>query len=247
MSVRQNSSDAAPARALALPAGTDHLDQLLDRPLTTATIDEATARVARERRQEISATVRILVFGLRAEMFAVRTSQVVRMASVVDVYRIPHRSNRLIRGMRGIDGELVLCADLGTLLQPKARHGTWAAGPTRPTRRTLLLDARSAAERTGSTTESPRRARRSSSEPSARGQAGCGTAPSDTPGNRWAVEVDYVVGVVAADINTLRAPPVTIAQDDTAYVESLVPMPDGRVAGLLALARVLAAFHAELS
>ncbi len=246
MSVRQNSSDAAPARAASLTAGTDHLDQLLDRPLTTAMIDEATARVARKRSQEISATVRILVFGLRAEMFAVRTSHVVRMAPAIDVYRIPHRSNRLIRGMGGLAGELVLCADLGALLQPKASQGTWAAGQTRPTRRTLLLDARSEAERTRSTAEPPRRARTLSSEPSDRGQTGWGTPQSDAPGNRWAVEVDHVVGVVAADINTLRAPPVTIAQDDTAYVESLVPMPDGRVAGLLALARVLAAFRAEL-
>ena len=59
----------------------------------------------------------MLLFELCAEHFAVPVASVLRVTRPVTIRRIPHRTNRIIRGIGCVEGELLICVDLSNLLE----------------------------------------------------------------------------------------------------------------------------------
>lgn len=90
--------------------------RLLDKPLSLDDLREATDRVARPLELAEQDVVRLLVFQTCDELMAVESVKVQQVTRSVDVHRIPHRSNKIFRGICNLDGELMLCADLAKLL-----------------------------------------------------------------------------------------------------------------------------------
>lgn len=89
---------------------------LLDRELTAEQLDENTRRVERPAVAESRQAGRVLVFRLRSEALAVPAGDVDRVTRVAKVHHVPHRSNRIVRGIVNIGGELQLCGSLANLL-----------------------------------------------------------------------------------------------------------------------------------
>ncbi len=90
--------------------------RLLDKPLTAEDLREATERVSRPLATTEEATQRLLVFREDSELMAFETAYVSQVARAAHVHRVPHRSNKMFRGLCNLDGELLLCADLRALL-----------------------------------------------------------------------------------------------------------------------------------
>ncbi len=95
--------------------------RLLDKPLSADDLRDATDRVARPLELAEQHLVRLLVFQLGGERMAVESVRVHQVTRTAGVHRIPHRSNKFLRGLCNLDGELMLCGDLGQLLELEAR------------------------------------------------------------------------------------------------------------------------------
>jgi chemotaxis-related protein WspD len=94
----------------------DAMARLLDRPIRTEDLVEQTQRVATPVEEDRDRGASVLVFTIGAERFALPTTDIARTVPAVRPHRIPHRSNNIVRGLGNIDGELVLCASLRSLL-----------------------------------------------------------------------------------------------------------------------------------
>jgi chemotaxis signal transduction protein len=91
--------------------------RLLDRPLTAEELHEATARVARPLEPPEKDVVRLLLVRVGDEELAFPARDVAQVTGAASVHRIPHRTNKTIRGLCNVDGDLMLCADLAALLE----------------------------------------------------------------------------------------------------------------------------------
>lgn len=92
------------------------MDRLLDRPLTDEDVRQATERVAQPRSRPVHDVASLLLFRVGAERLAVPATDVARVTRVTVVRRIPHRSNRVIRGLCNVQGELLICGNISALL-----------------------------------------------------------------------------------------------------------------------------------
>lgn len=92
------------------------MDRLLDRPLTDEDVRQATERVAQPRSRPVHDVASLLLFRVGTERLAVPATDVARVTRVNVVRRIPHRSNRVIRGLCNIEGELLICGNISALL-----------------------------------------------------------------------------------------------------------------------------------
>lgn len=97
--------------------------RLLDKPLSADDLRDATERVARPLELAEKDISRLLVFQVGDELMAFDALHVTKVTRSVDVHRIPHRSNKVIRGLCNLDGELLLCGDLARLLDLDEREG----------------------------------------------------------------------------------------------------------------------------
>ncbi len=110
--------NADPVLSVRSEASADQaIQRLLDQPLLPDDLREATERVARPLQPPEKEILRLLAFQLSGERFAVEARSVAKVTYAVGIHRIPHRSNAVIRGFCHVDGDLLLCADLGNLLE----------------------------------------------------------------------------------------------------------------------------------
>ncbi len=91
--------------------------RLLDKPLAADDLREATDRVAHPLELKEQRLVRLLVFQLGQERMAFESVKVDQVTRASKLHRIPHRSNKILRGLCHLDGELMLCGDLAQLLE----------------------------------------------------------------------------------------------------------------------------------
>lgn len=91
--------------------------RLLDRPLTDADLREATRRVASPMAPSKEHVEPLLLFHACGEFLALPAITVTRVTRVAPVHRIPHRSNKVIRGLCNIQGDLMICGNLVSLLE----------------------------------------------------------------------------------------------------------------------------------
>lgn len=111
--------------------------RLLDRPLSSEDLREATERVARSPEIADKNIARLLVFQIGGELLACESLQVSQVVLAASVHRIPYRTNKIVRGLCSLGGELLLCADLARLLELSERPGT--AAPAQSERRMVVL------------------------------------------------------------------------------------------------------------
>ena len=111
--------------------------RLLDRPLSSDDLREATDRVARPPEIAEKDVVRLLVFQVGDELLACESLQVSQVVLAAAVHRIPHRTNKIVRGLCSVGGELLLCADLARLLD--LNEPTATAVPLQRQRQMIVL------------------------------------------------------------------------------------------------------------
>ncbi len=117
--------------------------RLLDRPLTDKSISHATEIVAQPRIHPESNTIRLLVFLVGDETYAVPAGEVVGVTRVMQVCIVPHRTHHIFRGLCCIEGSLVLCASLLHLLDLPTEDITSFHDVSNDSRRMIVLGARS--------------------------------------------------------------------------------------------------------
>ena len=111
--------------------------RLLDKPLSEGDLREATERVAKPLELAEEDVARLLVVQAGDELMGFEAVQVSQVTRATGVHRIPHRSNKIIRGLCNLDGELMLCADLAKLLE--LSDGADAAAQQQEQRRMIVL------------------------------------------------------------------------------------------------------------
>ncbi len=181
--------------------------RLLDKPLSLDDLREATEQVAKPLGLAQEDVVRLLMFQLGEEVMALEAVEVHQVTRATSVHRIPHRSNRIVRGHCNLDGELMLCADLAKLLELGAGASDVNDASVDCARRRMIV--------------------------------------LGDEQNRWVMEVDGVMGVVAVSRDLFRRPPVTVDAASVRFTKSLVPSDQG-LAALLDVERVLSGFRAAL-
>ena len=97
---------------------------LLDRAPPVDYLADWTRHVARAPVVEEADTLSVLIFRIGAEWLALPTSVLEEVAEQRPIHSLPHRRNRLVRGVVNVRGELLVCVALGELL------GTDSAGPS---------------------------------------------------------------------------------------------------------------------
>jgi chemotaxis-related protein WspD len=112
-----NSPDASGADDGGLVSDPRHaILRLLDRPLGPKDVQQATERVAQPLVPPDRDLASLLLMRLGPEFLALPSIDILRVARTVPVRRIPHRTNAVVLGLCNLDGELLLCGGLPTLL-----------------------------------------------------------------------------------------------------------------------------------
>lgn len=93
------------------------VQRLLDRPLTDEDLAAATEQVSQPLQAMEKQVRRLLLFRVGEEDLALEASAVAGVMRSASVHRIPHRSNKIVRGLCNVEGDLLLCGDLAALLQ----------------------------------------------------------------------------------------------------------------------------------
>ena len=89
---------------------------LLDRPVPSDYGSEWAGILAEEKSAHTSEFVSVIVFRLGAEWLALPVNLVNEITLLRDIYQIPHNTNRNIKGMVNIRGELIISMSLGNML-----------------------------------------------------------------------------------------------------------------------------------
>lgn len=199
------------------PEKTTAIQRLLDRPLTDEALAEQTKRVAQPIETARRHTATVVVFELGGERLAWPAGQVARVTGQVRQHSIPHRTNNVFRGICNIDGELVLYANLGSLLRIEAA----------PAKEPETGRDEEDEDETGQTCQ-----RR--------------TLVVGNRDQRWAFPVDAVHGVIHVDPDHVQAPPMTVERALVRYTESLLVVA-GTHTALLNTQRVTAGFMASVT
>lgn len=90
--------------------------QLLDRKLPAGYTQTWTKLLAKPEENPLSGRVSILIFRIGPEWLAMPTQLFVEVMEVKDVHSLPHRNNKILRGLINVRGDLQLCFSAGTLL-----------------------------------------------------------------------------------------------------------------------------------
>jgi len=90
--------------------------QLLDRKLPAGYAQVWTKLLAAPEEEPLPGRVSILIFRIGPEWLAMPTHLFVEVLEVKGVHSLPHRSNKILRGLINVRGEMQLCFSAGTLL-----------------------------------------------------------------------------------------------------------------------------------
>ena len=91
--------------------------KMLERTVPDDYRDEWTRRFAQPKAVAEVRTNSALLFRLGDEWFAIDSRCVNEIAQILRVHSIPHRSEKLIKGLVNIRGELKICVSMGSILQ----------------------------------------------------------------------------------------------------------------------------------
>lgn len=92
------------------------LEQLLTRPLTEEDLDRATAALAAPLDERSSSRCSLLAVRAGGEILAIQASESAKVVPLSTIHRVPHRSNKVFRGLSNHDGELLLCMSIEAAL-----------------------------------------------------------------------------------------------------------------------------------
>ncbi len=91
--------------------------RMLERAVPEDYRDEWTRRFAKPQRAAEIRTSSALLFRLGDEWFAIDSRCVSEVAQVQKIHSIPHCTNKLVKGLVNIRGELKICVSVGSILQ----------------------------------------------------------------------------------------------------------------------------------
>jgi chemotaxis-related protein WspD len=118
----------------------DAMAELLSRPLSQRDLAEQTRAAAMPLERESARLESVLLVEVGGERMGLPAALVRRVFPLAPVHRVPHRTNRVLRGICNLGGRLTLAASLEALLDLAAE----ATADARQ-RRTLLIGEESAA------------------------------------------------------------------------------------------------------
>ncbi|MEM6433178.1 MAG: chemotaxis protein CheW [Cyanobacteria bacterium P01_D01_bin.115] len=96
---------------------------LLDRPAPDDYLAEWTTRLARDHSQQAEETLSVALFRLGAEWLALPGDVLRQVLPPSPVHSLPHRRDRVLRGLVNVRGQLLLCVALSDLLGLAATPG----------------------------------------------------------------------------------------------------------------------------
>ncbi len=88
---------------------------LLDRPIPEEFINEWTGTTANKKEIEDFNRLSLLMFRVKSEWLAMKTSFFKEMTDVTDIHSIPMKTNNIFKGLTNINGELLLVFSLSDL------------------------------------------------------------------------------------------------------------------------------------
>lgn len=89
---------------------------LFDRAMPKDYQQQWTEIIAKEKEVEATELISVIVFRVRSEWLALRTRYFQEITDVRVVHSVPHRTNKIFRGLVNIGGELLLCASAAAIL-----------------------------------------------------------------------------------------------------------------------------------
>ena len=89
--------------------------KLLERRLPDEYMNEWTNILTHKKGDEQISKLSVIVFRVGEEWFALKTNILKEVTEMRPVHSLPHRKNRIVRGLTSIRGELYLCLSLGYL------------------------------------------------------------------------------------------------------------------------------------
>jgi chemotaxis-related protein WspD len=90
---------------------------LLDRQVPDEFREEWTRDLAGLKERAVQDAVSLIIFRIRSEWLAVRTTCLQETTYVRPVHRVPFKTNNVFRGIVNINGELLLCVSLADLVE----------------------------------------------------------------------------------------------------------------------------------
>lgn len=96
---------------------TDALSHLLDRPAPSGYLEDWHARIREKRDEEEKNMLPLLVFRINQEWLALSVRAVAEITADAPVHRVPHRTNKVLRGIVNVRGELQLAISLRSLIE----------------------------------------------------------------------------------------------------------------------------------
>lgn len=118
----------------------DAMAELLSRPLSQRDLAEQTRAAAMPLKRESARLESVLLVEVGGERMGLPAALVRRVFPLAPVHRVPHRTNRVLRGICNLGGRLTLAASLEAVLDLAAE-----ATADSSQRRTLLIGEESAA------------------------------------------------------------------------------------------------------
>jgi chemotaxis-related protein WspD len=92
------------------------INDLLDRDLQDASIDEATKHFAEKQLDDARGTDSVVIFRIGAEWLALTSSVFDEVADLGLIHSVPHRSTGGLLGLTNVRGELLVCVSLRAIL-----------------------------------------------------------------------------------------------------------------------------------
>jgi len=89
---------------------------LFDRDIPDDFLLQWTEIIAREKESEPTDLISVIVFRIRCEWLALKTTYFQQISESRVVHSVPHRTNKTFRGLVNVGGELLLCVSAADIL-----------------------------------------------------------------------------------------------------------------------------------
>lgn len=96
--------------------------KLLDRKLPDGYMNEWTNILTHKKDSTQTSTLSVIIFRVGDEWYALKTQVFNEITEMHPIHSIPHRKNRILKGITNIRGELYLCVSLGFLFEVEQSH-----------------------------------------------------------------------------------------------------------------------------
>lgn len=96
---------------------TDSGRKLLDRKLPDEYMNEWTDILTHKKEIEQTDKLSVIVFRIGEEWYALKTGILKEVTEMQPIHSLPHRKNRIVRGIISIRGELYICVSIGYLFE----------------------------------------------------------------------------------------------------------------------------------